>query len=277
VGIPHLSAHQRKIPIHQPVVMGILNITPDSFFGGSRLTSITDVLKAAETMIRAGALILDVGGQSTRPGSERISAQQEWNRIHEAVIAIKAQFPEVWLSIDTYYSEVAIQGIAAGADIINDVSFGEDDEDMFEKLACLDITYIGMHKKGNPATMQQHTQYEDVVEDVFHYLTTQKMVAETHGLRNVWVDPGFGFGKSLEQNYHLLDRLDLLQKITPEIMIGVSRKSMIYKLLEVTPEEALNGTTFLHALALDRGAKILRVHDVKEAVECVAMFNQLRP
>lgn len=277
MGIPHLSAHQRKIPIHQPVVMGILNITPDSFFGGSRLTTITDVLKAAETMIRAGALILDVGGQSTRPGSERISAQQEWNRIEEAVIAIKAQFPEVWLSIDTYYSEVAIQGIAAGADIINDVSFGEDDEDMFEKLACLDITYIGMHKKGNPATMQQHTQYEDVVEDVFHYLTTQKMVAETRGLRNVWVDPGFGFGKSLEQNYRLLDRLDLLQKITPEIMIGVSRKSMIYKLLEVTPEEALNGTTFLHALALDRGAKILRVHDVKEAVECVAMFNQLRP
>jgi len=264
-----------EIPITQPVVMGILNITPDSFFGGSRFTAVTDILKTAERMLADGALILDIGGQSSRPGSERIGPEEEWQRVFPALEAIKKEFPEAWVSIDTYHAEVAQKAIHLGADIINDISFGEDDEAIFDNLSNQDITYIGMHKIGNPKTMQNHADYEDVTETVLQYLNQRIAKAQEAGIRNIWIDPGFGFAKTAKQNFELLRHLDRISSVFPNLLVGISRKSMIYKSLNIAAEEALNGTSFLHAEALRNGAKILRVHDVKPAVECIQLWQYL--
>ena len=264
-----------EIPITQPVVMGILNITPDSFFGGSRFTAVTDILKTAENMLADGALILDIGGQSSKPGSERIGPEEEWQRVFPALEAIKKEFPKAWVSIDTYHAEVAQKAIHLGADIINDISFGEDDEAMFDALSNQNITYIGMHKIGNPKTMQNHADYEDVTETVLHYLNQRIAKAQEAGIRNIWIDPGFGFAKTAKQNFELLRHLDRISSVFPNLLVGISRKSMIYKSLNIAAEEALNGTSFLHAEALRNGAKILRVHDVKPAVECIQLWQYL--
>ena len=264
-----------EIPITQPVVMGILNITPDSFFGGSRFTAVTDILKTAENMLADGALILDIGGQSSRPGSERIGPEEEWQRVFPALEAIKKEFPEAWVSIDTYHAEVAQKAIHLGADIINDISFGEDDEAMFDDLSNQNITYIGMHKIGNPKTMQNHADYEDVTETVLQYLNQRIAKAQEADIQNIWIDPGFGFAKTAKQNFELLRHLDRISSVFPNLLVGISRKSMIYKSLNIAAEEALNGTSFLHAEALRNGAKILRVHDVKPAVECIQLWQYL--
>lgn len=272
---PLLKGPLGEIPIIQPVVMGILNITPDSFFGGSRFTALNDILKTAENMLSDGALILDIGGQSSRPGSERIGPEEEWQRVFPALEAIKKEFPKAWVSIDTYHTEVAQKAIELGADIINDISFGEDDEAMFDVLSNQNITYIGMHKIGNPKNMQDHTDYEDVVETVLQYLNNRTAKAKEAGIENLWVDPGFGFAKTAKQNFELLRNLDRISQEQPNLLVGISRKSMIYKTLNITAEDALNGTSFLHAEVLRNGAKILRVHDVKPAVDCIRLWQNL--
>ncbi len=272
---PFLQGFNRKIPIHQPVVMGILNITPDSFFGGSRFTALSDILKTAAHMLADGALILDIGGQSSRPGSERIGPEEEWQRVFPALKALKKEFPNVWLSIDTYHAEVAKNAINEGVEIINDISFGEDDEAMFDELSDQNITYIGMHKIGNPKTMQNHADYTDVTETVLHYLYERIANARQVGMQNIWIDPGFGFAKTAKQNFELLRNLNRISLVLPSRLVGISRKSMIYKSLNIAAEEALNGTSFLHAEALRNGAKILRVHDVKPAVECIQLWQYL--
>ena len=272
---PLLKGPLGEIPITQPVVMGILNITPDSFFGGSRFTALTDILKTAENMLADGALILDIGGQSSRPGSERIGPEEEWRRVFPALEAIKKEFPKAWVSIDTYHAAVAQKAIERGADIINDISFGEDDEAMFDVVSNQNITYIGMHKIGNPKTMQDHADYEDVTETVSHYLKNRILVAKNAGIQSVWVDPGFGFAKTAKQNFELLRNLDRISQEFPNLLVGISRKSMIYKTLNIAAEDALNGSSFLHAEVLRNGAKILRVHDVKPAVECIQLWQHL--
>ena len=272
---PLLKGPLGEIPITQPVVMGILNITPDSFFGGSRFTALTDILKTAENMLADGALILDIGGQSSRPGSERIGPEEEWQRVFPALEAIKKEFPKAWVSIDTYHAAVAQKAIERGADIINDISFGEDDEAMFHVVSNQNITYIGMHKIGNPKTMQDHADYEDVTETVSHYLKNRILVAKNAGIQSVWVDPGFGFAKTAKQNFELLRNLDRISQELPNLLVGISRKSMIYKTLNIAAEDALNGSSFLHAEVLRNGAKILRVHDVKPAVECIQLWQHL--
>lgn len=266
-----------EIPITHAVVMGILNITPDSFFGGSRFTALPDILKTAERMLADGAMILDIGGQSSRPGSDRISAAEEWDRVAPVLEALRREFPQAWLSIDTYQADVAKKAIDAGIDIVNDISFGEDDERMFSVLAGQNITYIGMHKIGDPKHMQDHAHYSDVVSNVLHYLQDRVQKAQAAGIQHVWVDPGFGFAKTAKQNFDLLQQLNRISSEFPNLLAGLSRKSMIYKTLGITADEALNGTSFLHAEALNKGAKILRVHDVKPAVECILLHNQLYP
>jgi len=273
--IPLLKGPLGEIPITQPVVMGILNITPDSFFGGSRFTAVTDILKTAENMLADGALILDIGGQSSRPGSERIGPEEEWQRVFPALEAIKKEFPKAWVSIDTYHAAVAQKAIERGADIINDISFGEDDEAMFDVISNQNITYIGMHKIGNPKTMQDHADYVDVTETVSHYLKNRILVAKNADIQSVWVDPGFGFAKTAKQNFELLRNLDRISQEFPNLLVGISRKSMIYKTLNIAAEDALNGSSFLHAEVLRNGAKILRVHDVKPAVECIQLWQYL--
>ena len=275
--IPFLEGPMGKIPITQPVVMGILNITPDSFYAGSRFSNNSHCLNVAAKMLEEGALILDIGGQSSRPGSERISAEDEWNRIAPAVSALKKEFPTAWISVDTYYSEVAIKAISEGVDIINDISFGEDDNKMFSTLANKNITYIGMHKIGDPKTMQNNAEYANVTSNVLHYLQQKVSEAQKIGLNNIWVDPGFGFAKTPQQNFQLLRELNQISTWNPSLLVGISRKSMIYKTLEISADDALNGTSFLHAEALKNGAKILRVHDVKPAVECITLWQNLYP
>lgn len=272
---PLLKGPLGEIPITQPVVMGILNITPDSFFGGSRFTALTDILKTAENMLADGALILDIGGQSSRPGSDRIGPKEEWQRVFPALDAIKKEFPKAWVSIDTYHAEVAKKAIELGADIINDISFGEDDEAMFDVVSNQNITYIGMHKIGNPKTMQDRADYEDVTETVGHYLKNRVSVAINAGIQSIWVDPGFGFAKTAKQNFELLRNLDRISQEFPNLLVGISRKSMIYKTLNIAADDALNGSSFLHAEVLRNGAKILRVHDVKPAVECIQLWQHL--
>jgi len=275
--IPFLEGPMGKIPITQPVVMGILNITPDSFYAGSRFSNNSHCLNVAAKMLEEGALILDIGGQSSRPGSERISAEDEWNRIAPAVSVLKKEFPTAWISVDTYHSEVAIKAISEGVDIINDISFGEDDNKMFSTLANQNITYIGMHKIGDPKTMQNNAEYANVTSNVLHYLQQKVSEAQKIGLNNIWVDPGFGFAKTPQQNFQLLRELNQISTWNPSLLVGISRKSMIYKTLEISADYALNGTSFLHAEALKNGAKILRVHDVKPAVECITLWQNLYP
>jgi len=271
-----LSAHGNTSKLESPWVMGIINITEDSFYSGSRVKSLDDFKRKVDQQIIDGAQIIDLGGQSTRPGSMRISDEEEIERVLPALDWIKKEYPNVWVSIDTYHSEVAKTCISNGAHIINDISFGIDDEKMIDVIVDQDITYIGMHKQGNPETMQENPRYQNVVDEVFNFLLDRKKEFLQKGVRNIWLDPGFGFGKTLNQNYQLLNQLQILKKVDSNILIGISRKSMIYKYLEINAEGSLNGTSALNMVALMNGAQILRVHDVKEARECVKLFEQLK-
>lgn len=263
------------IDLSTPKVMGIVNVTPDSFFDGGKLTNSDEIVVQVEKMLQDGATFIDLGGYSSKPGAEFVSETEELNRVVPIVKLLVEKFPDILLSIDTFRSEVAKQTVENGAAIINDISAGLLDEKMLETVAKLQVPYIMMHMKGTPKTMQSLANYDDLLKEMNFYFSERIAKARNFGLNDIIIDPGFGFAKTLEHNYELLQNLELLQFHELPILAGISRKSMIYKTLETSPEDALNGTTFLHAFCLQKGANILRVHDVKEAVECVKLMCRL--
>ena len=269
-----LNCKGKLLAIDKPLVMGIINTTPDSFYDGSRKQSGESVLKQATKMLTEGADIIDVGGQSTRPGSERISAIEELKRVLPAVEIILKNFPDTIISIDTYQSEVAVEIINAGASIINDVSAGNLDSTMIETVAKLQVPYVCMHMKGTPQNMQQQSNYENVTTGLLDFFIQKIDECKRAGINDLIIDPGFGFGKTIAHNFTLLKELSVFKMLEKPIMAGLSRKSTIYKTLGITTEEALNGSTVLHTLALQNGANILRVHDVKEAKEVIALWER---
>ncbi len=271
-----LLSKEKKLLLTQPVVMGILNATPDSFYNKSRVQSVQQAVDAAGAMFEAGAAIVDIGGQSTRPGSERVSFAEELDRVSPVVRAVRQAFPEAWLSVDTYYSSVALACIGLGIDMINDIAAGDDDPKMFKTVIDNEIAYVAMHKKGNPSTMQDDPHYDDLMGEILGYFNEKKAEYKKKDFANWVIDPGFGFGKTTEHNFELLNQLQKFRQFNKPLMVGISRKGMIWKTLNGTPETALNGTTALHMAALDRGATILRVHDVKEAKECVDLYLALK-
>jgi len=256
--------------------MGILNLTNDSFYTGSRMENIEAIKNKAAQMISEGADILDLGAQSTRPASIRISAEEELEKLLPAIEMLVKNFPEIIISIDTYYSEVAKKCIESGAAIINDISGGEMDKNMIMTVAQLKVPYICMHMKGVPETMQFEAQYEDVTKEVLDFFIQKIDECKRAGIRDLIIDPGFGFGKNISQNLHLLKHLQVFKMLEKPIMAGVSRKSTIYKTLKITAEESLNGTTVLNTIALLNGASVLRVHDVKEAGETIRLLEAYR-
>jgi dihydropteroate synthase len=271
-----LNCNGRLLTVQQPIVMGIINITPDSFYAGSRQQGTDAVLRQAEKMLNEGATILDIGGQSTRPGSERISAEEELKRVIAPVSAIQEKVPEAFISVDTFYSVVAREAVQAGTAIINDISAGSLDEDMIATVASLKVPYVLMHMKGTPQTMQQLAHYENVTTEVLDFLSRKKADLHKAGITDVIADPGFGFGKTAAHNFELLRNLSVFSILKAPLLLGISRKSFIWKTLGVSPDEALNGTTALNAIGLIGGAAIIRVHDVKEAVQTIRLTEAYR-
>ena len=266
----------RLIMLDTPSVMGILNVTPDSFYDGGRFKSDREILTQVEKMIREHADFIDVGGYSTRPGAEEISVNEELNRSVSTISLIRQRFPDAILSIDTFRTEVARKAVEAGASMINDISGGELDPQMFETVAQLQVPYILMHMRGNPKTMNALTQYDNLLKEILNFLQSRLQTLTKLGVKDVIIDPGFGFAKTREQNFQLLHELDKFGILGRPVLAGVSRKSMVWKTLNQKPEEALNGTTALNTIALLKGASILRVHDVKEAVEAVKLVQEMR-
>lgn len=256
----------------RPQIMAILNATPDSFFEGSRVNVQMAVDKAAN-YLNEGADILDIGGQSTRPGSVLVEANLEAERVLPVIDAVCKNFPQSRISVDTWYASVAQQALQMGATMVNDISAGDDDLDMLPLIAKTGVQYIAMHKQGQPATMQNNPIYQNVVQDVLAYFKTKKMAFEQLGISNWILDPGFGFGKTTEHNFSLLRNLRALREIGVPVLAGLSRKGMVWRTLNIEISEALNGTTALHMAALMNGADYLRVHDVKEAVQCVTLYQ----
>jgi dihydropteroate synthase len=257
------------------LIMGIINVTPDSFYEGSRCDDADAVFRQTENMLTNGADIIDIGAQSTRPQSTLISMEEELSRLAGIVDVVTDKFPEAVFSIDTFYSKVAEICVTAGAGMINDVSGGQMDDQMIPAAARLNVPYICMHMRGTPQTMQQLNDYENVTRSVIDYFIMKSQECREAGINDVIFDPGFGFSKNISQNFQLLSHLDMLKMLDRPILVGLSRKSTIYKTLGVTADEALNGTTVLNTIALMKGASILRVHDVKEAKECVTLYSQL--
>lgn len=260
----------------RPKVMGIINVTPDSFFDGGQYNNVDSALKQAEKHLTEGADFLDIGGFSSRPGADDVSFNEELKRVIAPIEAIAKEFPKAIISIDTFRSKVAESAINSGAHIVNDISAGEDDAAMFEMVAKLQVPYIIMHKQGSPKTMQQNPEYSNVVVDVAKYLSQRILKLNELGVNDIIADPGFGFGKTVEHNYDLLNQLDHFHHLDVPILAGVSRKSMINKVLGTKPENALNGTTVLNTIAVQKGAHILRVHDVKEAVQAVKLLDMMK-
>ena len=270
-----INCKGQLIDISTPKVMGILNVTPDSFHDGGQYKDESSILNQVETMLTEGATFIDVGGYSSRPGADYVTETEELIRVIPVIQLILNHFPETYISVDTFRSKVAKQSIDAGAALINDISAGQLDVQMINTVGQLGVPYIMMHMRGNPKTMQEQTDYDDLIKDINFYFAER--IAEAHAakINDIIIDPGFGFAKTLEQNYQLLNQLELLGIVGKPILAGLSRKSMIYKTLDSTSTDALNGTTALHMIALEKGSKILRVHDVKEAMECVTLFNKL--
>ena len=271
-----LNCKGKLLVIDQPIVMGIINITPDSFYSESRSHSIDEILFRAEKMISDGATILDIGGQSTRPKSNQIPAEEEMERVLPAIEAIHRQFPEQIISVDTFYSQVARQAIGAGASIINDVSAGSVDDELLPAVAELKVPYVLMHMLGKPQTMQQNPEYKNVILEVFDFLNFKIAELVKMGIHDIIVDVGFGFGKTSTHNFQLLRELSYFKQLGKPVMVGLSRKATIYKTLGIAPDEALNGTTVLHTIALLNGATILRVHDVREAIQAVKLVSEYK-
>lgn len=272
----YINIKGKLVDLSSPIVMGILNVTPDSFYSGSRKQQITDIVSRAELILADGGDIIDIGGQSSSPTSSLLNAETELNRITPALKEIRKEFPEAIISIDTFHSHVAKVAVEEyGVNIINDISGGQIDINMFETIAKLNIPYILMHMRGTPQTMQQHTNYDILIKDILYYFSEQVSKLNMLGVNDIIIDPGFGFSKTLDQNYELMANLKYFDIFELPVLVGISRKTMIYKLLNTTPEESLNGTTALNMFALQSGANILRVHDVKEAVECVKIFEKI--
>lgn len=257
--------------------MGIINVTPDSFYDGGKTFQKDSILQQAEKMLQEGATFLDVGGYSSRPNAIDISEEEEKSRIVPAIESILKQFPEAFISIDTFRSEVAKKAVDLGACMVNDISGGKLDPNMFKTVARLKVPYILMHMRGTPQTMAQQTEYDAITKEVIFYFSEQLALARKAGIDDVIIDPGFGFAKTRKQSFELLQKMELLKQLDVPILAGVSRKSMIYKTLDISAKEALNGTTALNMIALQKGASILRVHDVKEAMECIKLSEMLTP
>ncbi len=259
----------------RPVVMGILNITPDSFYDGGKNNTDDAILNHARKMVSEGASIIDIGAQSTRPGAKMLSAAEEWCRLNKPLGLLRKEFPEMVLSIDTFYSEIAEKAAGAGIDMINDISGGEMDKQIISIAGKLKLPYVVMHIQGTPQTMQQSPSYNDVTREVIENLSGKIIRLMEAGVYDIVVDPGFGFGKTAEHNFVLLSNLGLFKIFERPILVGLSRKSMVTKVVGVTPENALNGTTVLNTIALQKGANILRVHDVKEAMEAIKVTGKI--
>ena len=274
-----LNLSGRLVSLEKPLVMGIVNVTPDSFFAGSRIDGAKALRERLDTLVREGAALADLGAYSSRPGAEEVSPEEERRRLRPALQILRDEYPDLPVSVDTFRSDVARMAVEEyGASMINDISGGGLDPAMYRTMAELQVPYILMHMKGDPQTMQQQASYSDVTLEVIDYFAQRVGQLLELGVHDIILDPGFGFSKTTAQNYELLAQLgSLVEAFTQPLLVGVSRKSMIYRPLGISPEEALNGTTFLHALALERGAKILRVHDVRPAIEAVQLYEELRP
>lgn len=272
-----LNCKGTLIDFNTPKVMGVINTTPDSFYDGEKPKDIDSILRLVSQMLDDGATFLDIGGYSSRPSAKPVTEEEELRRVLPAVEAILKRFPNAIISIDTYRSKVAKEAILHGAAMINDISAGLLDKNMLETVAKLKVPYIMMHMRGTPQTMQdpENTVYKNLITDIYHYFTERIAQARALGIDDVVIDLGFGFAKTREQNYELLDQLEVFKTLDVPILTGVSRKSMIYKTLNIEPSEALNGTTVLHTIALERGTNIVRVHDVKEAMECISILQEL--
>ncbi len=274
-----LNLSGRLVSLEKPLVMGIVNVTPDSFFAGSRIDGAKALGERLDTLVREGAALADLGAYSSRPGAEEVSPEEERRRLRPALQILRDEYPDLPVSVDTFRSDVARMAVEEyGVAMINDISGGGLDPAMYRTMAELQVPYILMHMKGDPKTMQQQASYSDVTLEVIDYFAQRVGQLLELGVHDIILDPGFGFSKTTAQNYELLAQLgSLVEAFTQPLLVGVSRKSMIYRPLGITPEEALSGTTFVHALALERGAKILRVHDVRPAVEAVQLYEELRP
>lgn len=271
-----INCKGKLVDLNRPKVMGILNLTPDSFYDGGIYKDEKSILQQVEKMLSEGATFLDVGAYSSRPDADHISEEEELSRLLPVIEVLLKEFPEVFLSIDTFRSKIAQRSLEAGAAIINDISAGKLDDNMFGIIAKFKAPYIMMHLRGNPKTMQKQTDYKELINEIRHYFSERTATARALGIYDIIIDPGFGFSKTKEQNFELLQNFNLFQTIGPPLLAGLSRKSMIYETLNGNADSALNGTTALNMLALDKGAKILRVHDVKEAAECVKLHEELQ-
>lgn len=267
------QANQKILNFAKPLIMAIVNLTPDSFYDGGKYDSVKDVLADVHQKIKTGAHIIDIGAASSRPGAKEISENSEWERLSEALKAIRKEFPNIIISIDTYRSSIAQKCADLGADMINDIAAGDKDEKMFETIAKLNIPYVLMHMKGDPENMQKDPLYSDVIKEVKSELQVKIQKLEALGFKKIIIDPGFGFGKNTEHNFKLLKSLPELNTLTYPIMVGISRKSMVNKVIHTSPVTALNGTTVLHTIALLNGAKMLRVHDITEAKQAIELVQ----
>ncbi len=270
-----LNCAGKILDLSQPQIMGVLNVTPDSFYDGGRYINESTIISQTEKMISDGASIIDIGGMSSRPGAAIITVEEELKRVVSNVALLKNKFPETIFSIDTVHSEVARQCVEAGAGIVNDISAGKLDASFYKTVADLNVPYVLMHMKGTPKTMQKNINYQDVLVEVLDFFIKEIGKLRALGLKDVIIDPGFGFGKTIEHNFHLLKNMHAFKILDVPMLVGISRKSMVYKSLDITAKEALNGTTALHMIALQQGAKILRVHDVKEAAETIKLWKIL--
>ena len=271
-----IKLKESLLDLSSPMIMGILNVTPDSFYDGGFYDNQKKVLNQVEKMINDGASIIDIGGYSSRPGADNISPEVELARVLPILKLIKERFSKILISIDTFRSEVARQCVENGADIINDISGGSLDSKMFETVAEFNVPYIIMHMRGNPSNMMDKTDYENIIEEMENYFSKKIELAKSFGINDIIIDPGFGFAKTTEQNFDILKNLTSLKKLDKPLLVGVSRKSMIYKTLNISPIDSLNGSTVLHTISLLKGANIIRTHDVKEANECIRLVNELK-
>ena len=263
------------VDLSTPKVMGILNVTPNSFYDGGKYKNETEILSQVEKMLEDGTSFIDIGAYSSKPNAEFVSEQEEIIRIAPVVDLVLKHFPDTMLSIDTFRSEVAKIALESGAAIINDISAGMLDDKMLEIIGKYNVPYIMMHMRGNPQTMQTLTNYEDILKEMLFYFSERVAKARTFGINDLILDPGFGFAKAIDQNYEVFQKMELFKILELPLLVGISRKSMIYKSLDIAIGDAINGTTVLNTLALTKGANIIRVHDVKEAVECVTLFNKI--
>lgn len=273
--ITTINCKGRLLNLERPIVMGVLNVTPDSFYDGGRYHKNTVIEAQVGKMLEEGASIIDIGGMSSRPGAQLITVEEELKRVIHVIEFIHDSFPEAIISVDTIRSKVALEAVNAGASIVNDISAGRIDAQMYRTVKELGVPYILMHMQKKPEKMQIDPQYKNITLDILDFFIAELGKIRELGIIDVLIDPGFGFGKTIENNYELLSKLHVFKMLEVPILVGLSRKSMIYKVLDTIPDQALNGTTALHMVALQQGAKILRVHDVKPAVETIILFEQL--